>query len=369
MTTVRRNRSRTTPLSGFPRKLLLLGSCFILLLAAGCGSAQERETASPASTTLKPTEAPIAAPTATQAPVAANRAPLTGLPVSGDSGGRAFLFTVENSPAARPQSGLEQADLVYEVLAEGEITRFLAVYQSEHPQVIGPVRSMRPYFAEIGVGLDAVLVHAGWSQDGMNMMVKLKADHMDGVYADGAVFWRFKDRKAPHNLYTSWEKVQQGFARHKFRAAWKNPGLLFAEAGEETTGGSDSAAWGPAGSVTIPYLMGYKVSYEYDAEAGVYKRFMDDKPHEDKESGKQLTAANVIVMEADHRVLDKAGRRAVDVNSSGNAVLIQQGRERKATWSRNDGVIRVFADGKELPLIPGKTWVQIVPKGTVPAFQ
>ena len=357
---------RKAALSGSLRKLLLIGACGALLFAAGCGSRKPTPTASPVPSSVGPSKAPTAEPTAAQIPVAAFRAPLTGLPTADESSGRAFLFTVENSPAARPQTGLDQADLVYEVLAEGEITRFLAVYQSGHPAVIGPVRSMRPYFAEIGVGLDAVLVHAGWSQDGMNMMVKLHADHMDGVYADGAVFWRSTDRKAPHNLYTSWEKVMQGFERHKFRAEWKDPGLTFAAPGESVASGS--AEWLAAEAVTIPYILGYRVGYRYDAASGVYMRFMDGEPHKDKESGKQLSAANVIVMEASHKVLDQAGRRDVNVNSSGNGYLIQQGMERKVTWSRKDGVIRVFADGRELPLVPGKTWVQIVPTGTVPVF-
>ncbi|WP_082652002.1 DUF3048 domain-containing protein [Gorillibacterium timonense] len=344
----------------------LAGVCCVFLITAGCGPAKVTETVSPSGSL--PTMAPTAVvdPTATAAPVLPYVQPLTGLPSQTENKDRAFLVTVENSPAARPQTGLSQADLVYEVLAEGEITRFLAVYQSEKPEVIGPVRSMRPYFAEIGVGLGAMLVHAGWSQDGMNMMVKLKADHLDGVYADGVTFWRSKDRKAPHNLYTSWEKIQDGAARHKFSTQWTNPGLSFASVGESVV--NEEAVWQPASKVTIPYIMGYKVGYEYDAETGVYNRFMAGQPHVDKDSGKQLTAANVLVIEASHKILDKEGRRAVDVNSSGKGYLIQQGHQRSVTWSRKDGVIRVFANGAELPLVPGKTWIQIVPLGTVPEF-
>lgn len=77
---------------------------------------------------------------------------------------------VENAPQARPQTGLDQADIVYEILAEGEITRFVSVFQSHEATTIGPVRSIRPYFVEIGDALDAVIVHAGWSQEAMDMM-------------------------------------------------------------------------------------------------------------------------------------------------------------------------------------------------------
>ncbi|MEO3946429.1 DUF3048 domain-containing protein [Gorillibacterium sp. CAU 1737] len=345
------------------RAVLLSGVCFTLLLSAGCGKKPLTE----ATASIPPLTSPVATATSSAEPTVLLpfRQSLTGLPAADKSLARAVLVTVENSPAARPQTGLDQADLVYEVLAEGEITRFLAIYQSEHPEVIGPVRSMRPYFAEIGVGLGAMLVHAGWSQDGMNMMVKLRADHLDGVYADGATFWRSKDRKAPHNLYTSWEKIQQGAARHNFSSEWTDPILRFGEPEAELTGGAE---WLPAPTVSIPYISGYKVSYEYDAKQGLYLRSMAGASHLDKETGKQLTAANLLILEASHKILDNEGRRAVDVNSGGNGYLIQQGKERAITWNREDGVIRVYADGAELPLVPGKTWVQIVPIGTVPVF-
>jgi hypothetical protein len=114
--------------------------------------------------------------------------------------------------------------------------------------------------------------------------------------------------------------------------------------------------------VTIPYIRGYNVSYTYDAAAKLYSRFMENKPHTDKESGKQLTATNILVVESKHQVLDNEGRREVDVDGPGKGYLIQAGTMQQVTWQRKDGIIRAYNGSKELQLLPGQTWVQIVPE-------
>jgi hypothetical protein len=351
-------RKHQRPKRNFPITLLI-ACCLASLSIAGCKkTAEPPQTAQPPAQTAQRSPEP-SAPPAAELPYTF---PLTGLPAAAKAEKRPFMIMVENSPAARPQSGLDQADIVYEVLAEGEITRFLTVFQSESPDVIGPVRSIRPYFVEIGEGLDAVLVHAGWSQDAMNKMVKLKASHLDELYGDGASYWRSPERKPPHNLYTSAAKAAKGAERRKFRMEWNDPHFQFAAAGQ--TGQGQTAL-----KVEIPYEAGYKVAYEYDEAQGVYKRIMAGKPHLDKETGKQLVASNVLVIAAKHRTLDKAGRRGVDVYGPGKGYLIQQGKMQEITWERKQGAIRAYKDGQEVPLLPGKTWVQIVPLGTVVAAQ
>src|SRR5690606_28241525 len=130
------------------------------------------------------------------------------------------VVMVENSPRARPQDGLHKADIVYEVLAEGEITRFVSVFQSQVAEVIGPVRSLRPYFAQIGHGLDGVIVHAGWSQDAKYYLVKHNLANFDQVYGDDKYYWRDNSRKVPHNLYTKTELLREGIVNKKYREEW-----------------------------------------------------------------------------------------------------------------------------------------------------
>lgn len=285
--------------------------------------------------------------------------PLTGLPTDKEVKSRPFMVMVENAPQSRPQTGLDQADIVYEILAEGEITRFVSVFQSQAAKTIGPVRSIRPYFVEIGDALDAVIVHAGWSQEAMDMMAGRKLAHLDEVYGDGAYYWRATDRKAPHNLYTSVDKMKQGAEARKFRSEWNGPLLAFAKDGQSKLTGA------AVNYIQIPYIQGYFASYEYNAVEGVYKRSMEGKPHLDKETGKQLQTKNLLVLESKHKIVDKEGRRTVDVFGPGKGLILQEGKSQQITWERKGGMLRAYAEGgKEVPLLPGNTWVQIVPEGT-----
>lgn len=327
-------------------------------LLAGCGSSSAGGPVDdPGSgVDLEPVEAPE------PEPVLPYAYPLTGVPTDELVTKRPIVVMVENSPAARPQTGLHEADIVYEVLAEGDITRFIAVYQSVASEEIGPVRSIRPYFVELGRALDGILVHAGWSQEAMNLMVKHKLNHLDQVYGDHDFYWRDKSRKAPHNLYTSVELIEKGAEARKFRAEWEAPVLNFASEANPVRVTASSGQ--PATHVTIPYLQSYTVAYDYDEASGEYMRSMKGEPHRDKKSETRLTATNVMIVEAPHRIVDQVGRREVDVFGPGKGYLLQDGRQREIVWKLKDGVIRAYAeegDTIDLPLLPGKTWVQIVP--------
>src|SRR6056297_2189509 len=114
---------------------------------------------------------------------------------------RAVMVSIENTPKARPQSGICQAPIVYEFLVEGGITRFLALFWSDIPEKIGPIRSVRPYMIEIAQEYDALLLHAGASPDGFEMLDKIDYTNLDQIY-NGKYYWRSQQRPTPHNLYT-----------------------------------------------------------------------------------------------------------------------------------------------------------------------
>ncbi len=272
------------------------------------------------------------------------------------------MVMVENQAKARPQTGLNQADIVYEILAEGNITRFVAVFQSQSPKIIGPVRSIRPYFVDIGEGLDAMIVHAGWSQEAMNKLQGEHLDHMDQVYGDDAFYWRDHSRKAPHNLYTSIEKILKGAEHKKFRTQWKNPGFTFVKE-------DDSLIGDPANESEIDYIQGYYVTYKYNPDTKMYMRYMEGKPHTDRETGEQLYTKNILIAFAKHEIADSYGRRHVDVYGPGDGYLLQDGKVRKVTWKRSGGIIRPYINGTEVGLFPGKTWVQVVPIGSKVQFK
>lgn len=348
--------------------------------------------------------------------------PLTGLFSIGQKDVRPIAVMVENSPAARPQSGLGDADVVYEILAEGDITRFVAFYHSRVPGKVGPVRSIRPYYVDVAAAMDAVLVHAGWSQEAMNRVAAGGVDHFDEVYGDRVYYWPSPDRKPPHNLYTSIEGIRRGMEKKQLRTAWTpvhpvfagepvrgedklapdsvgaatgaasgdadaagaSAGVAGAESGGAVgaasgvagaeSGGAAGVASGVAGAesggaagaeaLRLPYSAGYAVSYVYDAVSGQYLRRMNGLAHADAESDRQLAAANVLVCRSNHRVTDSAGRRQVDVQGPGSGYVLTGGMVQEAVWQLRDGLVRAYAaDGQEIPLAPGVTWIQFVPIG------
>lgn len=331
-------------------------------LLAGCGQGIEEPVVEPP--VIERPVVTVVEPQIEEEPPKPFRHALTGIGADERIDDRPIVVMVENSPASRPQDGLHKADIVYEILAEGDITRFVAVYQSEQAEVIGPVRSARPYFVELASGLDALYVHAGWSQEAMNTIKRLKVANFDQVYGDDAYYWRDSSRKAPHNLYTSTEKIREGAEKKKYREEWNMAAPAFYEEKQ-----LPALTGEPAKEVVIPYIGKYNVSYTYDAEQQRYSRSMAGQPHKDKTSEEQLTAANILIVYSKHKVLDNVGRRSVDVDGPGAGQLVQQGVVREVTWQRVDGVIRALIDGREAELLPGKTWVHIIPESSKPTFE
>ncbi|MWC31102.1 DUF3048 domain-containing protein [Paenibacillus sp. MMS18-CY102] len=319
----------------------------------------------------QPTDAPVTAPidegnkTPEQKPETAEppaatgafSAPLTGLPLEKEAVQRPMAVMVNNYKAARPQSGLTQADVIWEVLAEGGITRLVAIFQSsESKEPIGPIRSIRPYLIELGELYHGVLVHAGASNDAFAILQRQHKQDLDEITNAGAYFYRDKTRKAPHNLYSTLEKMHAGAEKRKYESSVAIPSFTFADGGAGTYDG-------PATKLDIHFLMkDYKVSYAYDAARKVYLRSINDAPHIDLNNKEQLSAPNVVVLGAKHQVYDDYGRLKVDLSSGGPAILFQNGQEVTCEWKRaGKDVIRIMKDGKELPFIPGKVYYHIVP--------
>ncbi|OAB36103.1 hypothetical protein PGLA_21835 [Paenibacillus glacialis] len=336
---------------------MLLLMAFIL---SSCANANE-ETAPPSEPT--PLVVEDTPPTDPVIPVSQYIAPLTGLRIESPTNVRPLAVMVNNAPAARPQSGLSKADMVYEVLAEGGITRLVAIYQSHSDAItIGPIRSIRPYLIEIGDLYHGLLVHAGGSPEAYSIIQKQKKEDLDEIGKAGAFFWRDKSRKAPHNLYSDTDKLREAANKLKYKQEVAIPTYPFRSENEIIAGEH-------ASKVDITFLLqNYIVSYDYDDSKKVYKRSINNKPHVDLTNNMQLEAANVIVMGADHKVLDDVGRISVDVNLGGEALIFQHGKLIRGNWIHSkDDVIRFVKDDKEIPLVPGTTYINIVPND--PSFE
>ncbi|MCM3786203.1 DUF3048 domain-containing protein [Neobacillus mesonae] len=285
-------------------------------------------------------------------------APLTGLPAAEPVNNRPLAVMINNAPAARPQSGLSQADLIYEVLAEGGITRLIAIFQSEGTtETLGPIRSIRPYLIELGESYGSILAHAGGSPAAYSILQNEAKPYLDEISNAGAYYFRSNDRKMPHNLYSTVDSLREAAAEKGYSEEDNAPVYTYLDQEASVTGEA-------ASSFDLNYLSdSYTVSYEYDETLQQYLRSVNGAEDLDAYDGTRLAASNIIVLSTTHQVLDDVGRLAVDLSSGGEAMLFQQGKLIRGQWSKSSGdIIRIFKDGQELSLVPGKTFFSIVPE-------
>jgi hypothetical protein len=284
--------------------------------------------------------------------------PLTGVKTEQTPNNRVIAVMINNHPKARPQSGLNKADLVYEVLAEGDVTRFLALYQSEKPEKVGPVRSARDYFIELSNGYDALYICHGWSPEARKMLESGEADYLNGLFHDGTLFQRASFRKAPHNSYITFENIEKGAEKKGYTLNDEIEPLPFFL--EDVQGLA-------AKQVKIAYSnRSYaQVEYQYDETQGKYVRFSAGEQTIDYDTKEPVLIDNVFVVETTHTVVDEKGRRDIDLNSGGKGYLFQKGVVREVEWKNVDGRILPYENGIPVGFVPGKTWINIVPKLTI----
>ncbi|WP_246079346.1 DUF3048 domain-containing protein [Paenibacillus piri] len=331
-------------------------------LIASCSSVPGKGTSSvPAMTPADPMPAaPSQSPAAEKEMAARYTAPFTGMPIEEQASDRPMLVMVNNHPSARPQSGLGAADVLYESLAEGEVTRIAALYQSAKTDVaVGPVRSIRPYYIDLGKIYDAVLIHAGGSPDAYTQLDRQKLDHLDEITNAGQFFWRESFRKSPHNLYTGLAKLRSGTDKLGLRGEYTPVSAMPAFLPDRTDISGE-----PAPRVQVTFLLkSYVVSYAYDEALKQYTRYVNDEPHIDLGGSEPLTASNVVVLGAEHVVLDNEGRRDIKLTGSGPGYLFQRNKAQPVEWRRKavTDSFHLYRDGQEIGLYPGKTHYLIVP--------
>jgi len=291
--------------------------------------------------------------------------PLTGLYVTEDlSSRRPIAVMLDNFYSARPQAALSEADIIYEVLAEGLITRYMAVFYSQLPEHVGPIRSSRPYFVEKALEFNPLYVHVGGSMQAMSDIRKFELADMDGLTS--SAFWREKHKKAPHNMYTSSEALIAEAKRLKYEDKVTLDFLDFNTEFVDLNGIT-------ANEITFVYKeplkndpVGYYTSYKYNDEKKLYFRYTNGTPHLDENTKTHLTCTNILVQYANTKVLDNEGRLDVDLVTSGKGKYYTGGKVIEVTWSKKSAQSKTeFWDLNGLPikLNPGVTWFQIMKSG------
>ena len=340
------------------KRVLVIVAAVVL---AGCSGTAEPEaptstytpTSTPASTPSLTTPAPE--PTTTEAPRPAEW-PLTGQQQDGVEEVRhpVIGIKVENSGAARPWIGLQDADLVFVEMVEGGITRFHAVYNSTFPAVVGPVRSLRPMDAAILGQWDGTLLASGGQpqfidrvESAVGLMTSDRGDA--GLYRD-------QGRRAPHNVMADLETIVPLLSA---------PAEVIPLAAYHAPDASPDG--GPATTVRVDYP-GAKSTWTWEAGSSRYLR-SDQGSDSVEVDGTRIAATNVVVLRVETRntgALDPAGNPVPEtiLSGSGSLTLFQGGTTTEGTWTKggdNDPFVLTDAAGEPLTLAPGNTWIELLP--------
>jgi len=334
-----------------PRKRLIIGGTLLVAIAATTAYAVlSQPLPAPPKVTVTKKVAP-------KPVVVKYYSPLTGAEVKDEATTKQTVtaIMIENSPDARPQSGIKDAGIVFEAIAEGGITRFLTLHQENKPQLIGPVRSLRMYYVDWLAPFNASVAHIGGSAAALAEVRNGNYRDIDQFFNAGS-YWRATDRYAPHNVYTSFEKLDalnaaKGYSTSAFIGFSRIDGK--------------SSTTPTANSVTINFSGPlFNTSYAYDAVNNRYNRNLAGEPHLDREAG-QITPSVVIALKVEETtVLEDGYRQSIVTSGSGEAIIFQNGIATTAVWTKNDRASQlVFKDalGKDIPLIRGQTWVSAIP--------
>jgi hypothetical protein len=302
---------------------------------------------------------------------------LTGLPVADASVNKKPVtgVMIENSVDARPQSGLEQAGVVFEAVAEGGVTRFLALYQDSSPDNVGPIRSARPYYVSWAMGFDAAYAHVGGSPDALADITAWGVHDMNQFY-NGNSYHRVSSRAAPHNVYTSISTLNQLEATKGYTSTYtgftrSKPSVTktSTNSSKSTTGADTTTTTAPAAASIDFSLSGavYNPHYDYVPTTNSYNRSEGGSPHLDAESGKQISPKVVIAMVVPlaRGALDSSGAYYSNYTTvgSGQVYVFQNGTVTTGQWSKTSNNAQITftgSDGQAIPLLPGQTWITAV---------
>ena len=294
------------------------------------------------------------------------RALLTGLPIDEEYlYRRPVAVVINNLHRALPQSGITSADIIYEVLAEGDVTRLVGIFQSCIPDKIGPVRSARDSFIDFAFNHDALFVHHGRSPDADARLRNTRIVNLDGMSL-GQVFWRDRNypywhansgqRPLEHSSYTGWSRIVPHLDSRNIRNYVNdNPayGLSFGTVPHFPDAGI-------ANTVVVPFSVPYTRTFVFDPETEKYLVENRDGPLVDAETREQVAVTNILIQITTKRVTGTLGQRTIGTVGTGDGFLAVSGYYRPVRWAKDSHTspMRWYCmDGQLLTLAPGRTWI------------
>ncbi len=275
----------------------------------------------------------------------------------------AVAVKIENSPAARPQQGLEHADVVWETVVEFGVSRYIAVYHSNLPQEIGPVRSVRPVDLRVVSSLDGMFVFSG-AQKGVLKLINSN-EHLQPVShnAGAAGLYRTGARRAPHNVYGSLESFV-GQAKGKFKDSPQEQ-FSFAREAEDAAAVLDGKK---TNNIAMNMSPAVRPQWDWNSKSSTWQRSEGTSPAI-AASGERLSATNVVIIDVEsfNSKFKAQGEAPVPDNKlegKGNGVVATGGKTIAVTWKKKNSAapLKLFTeDGEPADLAPGNTWVELVP--------
>jgi hypothetical protein len=323
-------------------------TCVIVIAAWGCARKQPPAAAPSPSPSPSPTVPMVASPLdGEMVPLASTKH-------------RVAAVMIDNFPdGGRPQSGLRDADIVYEAEAEGGITRYLALFLEQTPAKIGPVRSARLYFVDLARPYAPYFAHAGENDDVWGPLKELReagfAD-VEEIVGVGEAFWRDDSRDMPHNLYTKIALLRSAGPNHGWPdAPFAGSGFVF----------GDRPAGVHAPPVTVDFEAGYVTRFD-DGGDGTYRRSIDGVVQHDLDDAAPYRVADVVAVWIPETVMDSLGDLKMDVYGDFPAVVIRNGLATTGTWSApgpDAPPSLIDPSGDDILLAPGQIYIEVLPQG------
>ena len=335
-------------------KTLSLISALTLIVTAftGCGGKEEEPTTTEPTTVIT-TEPPVV-----------YRNPLTGEAGYNEEliGNRPVMVVVENHPQSRPQWGLTSSDIVFEMVAEGGITRMILMYAdaSRLPDKIGPVRSTRHYFLDLAEGYDAIFTHFGQSTYAKQQLQSHDIDNING-YVDGSYFSRDKSRNvdSEHTAYTTKEWVTKAIADKEYRTTLKDN---YTDAFQFNIDGNEVLKDGSCVTATVSFSSSYTYTLDYDKQENVYYSSLNGNPFMDS-NGTQQNFENIVILYTNISAIAGDTKNRVDFDlSEGEGRYISNGSYEDISWKKGDStdMLKLYdSEGEELKLNTGRTYIAI----------
>lgn len=343
--------------------VVMVGMLLIATTAIGVGAyvyLQPVPTSTSTTVTQSQPNLNVTTPTATK-----YYSPLTGIEVPDEATTKRAVtgIMIENSQTARPQSGIKPAGIIYEAIAEGGITRFLTLHQEDRPSLIGPVRSVRPYYLDWLAPFQASVAHVGGSKNALKTVRNGSFRDIDQFF-NGSYYYRAKDRPAPHNVYTSFDRLDALNQKKGYTTSSFTPFLRKLDSPVATPNAKSI-------KVSISGAL-YDSSYVYDATNNYYLRSEGGAAHKDREAG-QVTPRVVIVIKVPTQIGFEDGyREQMTTSGSNKAYIFQDGTVIQGFWRKADQKSQIeFYDhaARRIALNAGQTWITVIAPGKTVTWQ